>query len=139
MLPRGRAIIVAASPGFGGEGLKRASSLLLASLAFVASSAFAQTYPAKVVRIVTVAAGGGSDFAARLIAPPLASALGQQVIVDNRGLLAADVASKAPPDGYTVLLIGQALWLLQFMRDHVTASIEEFTPITMATQTANIL
>ena len=111
--------------------------LLVAAMA--ATPALAQVYPAKVIRIVTVGAGGGSDFASRLIAPPLAAALGQQVIVDNRGLLAADISAKAPPDGYTLLLIGQALWLMQFMRDHVTASIDDFTSVTMATQTANIL
>ena len=119
--------------------MKRFLCPLLAGLASLPGPALGQAYPTKVVRIVTVAAGGGSDFATRLIAPPLATALGQQVIVDNRGLLAADIAAKAPPDGYTMLLIGQALWLMPFMREHVTASIDEFTPITMATQTANIL
>jgi tripartite-type tricarboxylate transporter receptor subunit TctC len=91
------------------------------------------------VRIVTAAAGGGSDFATRLIAAPLTAALGQQVIVDNRALIAVDVAAKAPADGYTLLLSGPALWLLPFMRDNVASTMQDFTPITMATQTANIL
>ena len=91
------------------------------------------------IRIVTVGAGGGSDFATRLIAPPLAAALGQQVIVDNRPAVAADIVAKAAPDGYTLLLNGPALWLLPFMRDNVASSIDDFTPVTMATQTANIL
>lgn len=104
-----------------------------------AQPASAQTYPTKVVRIITAAAGGGSDFAARLIAATLGPALGQQVIVDNRGVIAADVAAKAAPDGYTLLLSGPTLWLLPFMRDNVASDIADFAPITMATQTVNIL
>ena len=99
----------------------------------------AESYPSKPVRIVTAAAGGGSDFATRLIAAPLGAALGQQFVVDNRGLLAADVAAKAPPDGYTLLLSGATLWLLPFMRDSVASDVSDFTPITMLTQTVNIL
>ena len=118
--------------------LKACFGWFLASAA-MAGVASAQPYPTKVVRIITAAAGGGSDFATRLIATPLGTALGQQVIVDNRGVLAADIAAKAPPDGYTLLLVGPTLWLLPFMRDNVASSIDDFTPITMATQTANIL
>ena len=112
---------------------------LLLIITSSAHPAIAQSYPTKVVRIITAAAGGGSDFAARLIAAPLGPALGQQVIVDNRGVIAADVAAKAAPDGYTLLLSGPTLWLLPFMRDNVASDISDFTPITMATQTVNIL
>ena len=79
------------------------------------------------MRIITAAAGGGSDFATRLIAGPLGAALGQQVIVENRGLLAADVAAKAPPDGYTLLLVGQTLWMLPFMREKVASNVADFS------------
>jgi len=112
--------------------------LMLAAMT-AASAVSAQSYPAKPLRILTAAAGGGSDHATRLIATPLGVALGQQVIVDNRGLLAADIAAKAPPDGYTLLLTGQTLWLLPFMRDNVASNVTDFTPITTATETANIL
>lgn len=109
------------------------------ALLAAATAAPAQQYPVKVVRIITAAAGGGSDFATRLIATPLGAALGQQVIVDNRGLLAADIAAKSPPDGYTLLLSGQTLWLLPFMREHVPSSAADFAPVVLATETANIL
>ena len=99
----------------------------------------AQAYPATHVRIITAAAGGGSDFATRLIAGPLGAALGQQVIVENRGLLAADIAAKAPPDGYTLLLVGQTLWMLPFMRDNVASSVNDFAPVTTVTEASNIL
>jgi tripartite-type tricarboxylate transporter receptor subunit TctC len=88
-------------------------------------AASAQAYPTTHVHIITAAAGGGSDFATRLIAGPLGAALGQQVIVENRGLLAADIAAKAPPDGYTLLLVGQTLWMLPFMRDTVASNISD--------------
>lgn len=114
--------------------------MLMACIATGAPGALqAQTWPATHVRIVTAGAGGGSDFAARLIAGPLGTALGQQVIVENRGLLAADVAAKAAPDGYTLLLSGQTLWLLPFMRDNVGSNVTDFTPIVTATETSNIL
>jgi tripartite-type tricarboxylate transporter receptor subunit TctC len=100
---------------------------------------WAQAYPTSHVRIITAAAGGGSDFATRLIAGPLGAALGQQVIVENRGLLAADVAAKAPPDGYTLLLVGQTLWMLPFMRDNVASNVSDFSPVTTVSETSNIL
>src|SRR5262245_58389068 len=65
----------------------------------------AQDYPRKPIRIVTSQIGGGSDFAARLVAQGLTESMGQQVIIDNRpaGIVPGDVTSRALPDGYTVL------------------------------------
>ena len=82
--------------------------LILMALLLPATAA-AQTYPSRPIRlIVTFAPGGGADFVGRAIAQPLSEALGQTVVVDNRaganGVVGADVAAKAAPDGYTVLL-----------------------------------
>src|SRR5688572_22631505 len=75
-----------------------------------------QAYPVKAVRIVTSDAGGGNDFAARLIAPVLAEGLGQQVIIDNRGAaLVAQLVAKAPADGYTLAFAGTTLWLVPLL------------------------
>lgn len=66
-------------------------------------------FPTKPVRIIVpVAAGGGADFTARLVAQKLTAAWGQPVVVDNRpgaaGNLGVEIAAKAPADGYTLVL-----------------------------------
>jgi tripartite-type tricarboxylate transporter receptor subunit TctC len=82
--------------------------LLLAAL--LAAPAGAQdAYPSKPIRIlVGYAAGGGNDIIVRVMQPEMQKGLGQPVIVDNRpgaqGILAADLASKAAPDGYTLMM-----------------------------------
>jgi tripartite-type tricarboxylate transporter receptor subunit TctC len=99
-----------------------------------------ENYPNRPIRVVTAEAGGGSDVALRTITPGLASNLGQQVIVDNRGIIAAELVAKAPPDGYTLLFSGATLWVLPFLRDHVPYDpVGDFSAITLATRAANIL
>ncbi len=84
-------------------------AVTLGALAAV-PTALAQSWPAaKPIRlIVNFPAGGTPDAVARAIAPHVATAIGQQVVVDNRsgagGIIGADAAAKSPPDGYTILL-----------------------------------
>ena len=85
------------------------SSMFAALLFAVATSAFAQAWPAKpVTLIVPFAPGGGTDITARTIAARLTAKWGQSVIVENRGgaagILGADTAAKSKPDGYTLLV-----------------------------------
>jgi tripartite-type tricarboxylate transporter receptor subunit TctC len=66
-------------------------------------------YPVKPVRlIVPVGAGAATDMVARFVAPPLSTALGRQIVVDNRpgvgGNIGAEVAANSPPDGYTLMM-----------------------------------
>ena len=86
------------------------AATLFALMSLAAMSGLAQSYPTKPIRIIVpFAPGGGSDFIARVVAPPLHKALGQQVLVDNRpgagSTLGTEIALKSPPDGYTLLLI----------------------------------
>ena len=102
----------------------------------------AQSYPSKTIRIVTADAGAGIDAVARAISPGLTSSLGQQVIVDNRGggVIAGEIVANAAPDGYTLLLYGNTLWILPLMQSKVPYDVlRDFAPITLATSGPNIL
>jgi tripartite-type tricarboxylate transporter receptor subunit TctC len=104
--------------------------------------AYAQTYPARPIRIVTSETGGGADFQARLIAQGISASLGQQVIVDNRpgGVIPGDTVAKAAADGYTILYNGSAHWLLPFLRSNVPYDpVRDFTPIALAVRAPNVL
>src|SRR5207245_6328367 len=84
--------------------------LLAAVLLFGSGPASPQPYPVKPVKlIVPFAPGGGSDVSGRFIAQKLSTALGQQVVVENRagagGLTGAESGTKSPPDGYTLTLL----------------------------------
>lgn len=80
--------------------------------AFVLSTAlgaFAQSYPAKPVRLISpFPPGGGTDAVARVLAQTLGEQLSQQVVVDSRGgasgMIGVDLAAKAPADGYTLVM-----------------------------------
>ena len=79
---------------------------IISSLA-VAFNTAAQVFPSKSIRIlVGFAPGGSTDILARVIAQEMSKNIGQQVVVDNRpgagGNIAAELVSKAPPDGYTL-------------------------------------
>ena len=102
----------------------------------------AQTYPGNPIRLVTADAGAGIDAVARAISPGLATSLGQQVIVDNRGggVIAGEIVSKSAPDGYTLLLYGNTLWILPLMQANVPYDVlRDFAPITLATSGPNVL
>ena len=78
-------------------------------LAWMISMAHAQSWPNKPVRLfVPHAAGGVTDVVARMVSQPLAEALGQAIVIENRpgasGLLGTELAAKAAPDGYTLLM-----------------------------------
>jgi tripartite-type tricarboxylate transporter receptor subunit TctC len=119
-----------------------ATTFLVGLMALDAATICAQNFPNKPIRIIASEAGGLGDVAARMITPALSAAMGQQVIVDNRGggVIAGEIVSKSPADGYTLLLYGNTLWLLHLMRDHVPYdTLKDFAPITVATRGQNVL
>jgi len=86
----------------------RTQWLLMGCLFLAAGGLMAQEYPNRVVRIVVAdTPGSASDIVMRFLTQKLTEAWGQQVVVDNRpganGIIGADVAAKARPDGYTLL------------------------------------
>ena len=108
---------------------------------FVAEAA-AQNYPDKPVRVVTAAAGAGGDFVSRIVASGLNELWGQPVLVDNRGgsaVIPIEIVAKAPPDGYTLLGFGSALWHLPLMQSVAYDPIKDFAPITAVAKTPMIV
>src|ERR1700722_8915203 len=86
---------------------------IAAALPATSRLGLAQTYPARPVRLISsFAAGGPNDLLARLIGQWLSERLGQPFIIDNRpgagGNIGAELAAKAAPDGYTLLMVAPA-------------------------------
>lgn len=127
--------------------LRSTTQLLCGALAVAAAGAvFAQGgYPVKPVRvIVPSSAGGGTDIVARIIAPDLAKRLGQQVVIDNRPgagtMIGIEIASKAPADGYTLLMGLSTLAINSALYKKVPYDpVRDFAPITVAVTSASIL
>lgn len=100
----------------------------------------AQSYPDKPIRMLTSEAGGGSDFVARLVAQGLGVQLGRRVVVDNRGMVSAEIAANAQADGYTLLLYGSPLWLSPFLRAHLPYDpLRDYAPISLVVSTPNVV
>lgn len=116
----------------------RLRRLLLAGAAglLAASSAVAQTYPAKPIRfIVPYPPGGGADIVARLVTAKMTVSMGQPVVVDNKPgastIIGTAMLAKAAPDGYTVGLITDSHAINQvFFPKLPYDSIKDFEPIT---------
>ncbi len=105
-----------------------------------AGMVFGQNYPNKPIRIVASAAGGSGDFAARLIAQGLTGALGQQVVVDNRGgIIPGEIVSKAPPDGYTLLIDAASFWIGPLLQETPYDPVKDFAPVTLTDSAPNVL
>jgi len=118
----------------------------LAALLLAASSlAFAQAWPARPIRmLVTYPAGGGADLMARLVAPHMSEALGQPVVVENKGgasgQIAADIVARAAPDGYTIMLDASSYAVNPSLYGKLPYDgIDAFTPIGVVALFPNVL
>jgi len=110
-------------------------SLSVALLAAVSTAALAQAYPTRPVRLVVpFAAGGVADITARVVSQQMSTALGQQVLVENRpsagGIVASEAVAKAEPDGYTLLFLtnGNAVSVSLF-KSLPYDTVHDFAPV----------
>jgi tripartite-type tricarboxylate transporter receptor subunit TctC len=128
-------------------------ALRCAGAAFVAVAAVsysfgvqAADYPERPLRfIVPFPSGGGVDIVARLVARPLSDSLKIQVVVDNRpgaaGTLGTDIAAKANPDGYTMILgsVGPVAFSPSLYRNLPYDPVRDFTPVSLVASLPNVL
>src|SRR4051812_26120618 len=102
--------------------------------------AHAQDYPAQPIRLIGSTPGGGSDLVMRLIAPALKNALGQPIVIDNRAtILIGDIGAKSPPDGYTVIFIGNSFIVGPMLRETQWDPVRDFLPVTLADAGPSVL
>jgi tripartite-type tricarboxylate transporter receptor subunit TctC len=103
-------------------------------------------YPNRPIRLlVGLPPGGATDVMARIVAAKLGDALGQQIVVENRpgsgGLIAADTAAKAPPDGHTLLFgaISYSAVFASLYKKLPYDPVKDFAPISLVTKVPNVL
>jgi tripartite-type tricarboxylate transporter receptor subunit TctC len=125
-------------------------AIALAAGAFLAGASAcaaqgAGAYPSKAIRlIVPFSPGGSADNLARTMQPALSAALGQSVVIDNRGgasgVIGTELAVRAPADGYTLLLITTTHTVNpSLLKELPYDTVRDFTPISLAVSQPNIL
>ena len=112
---------------------------------FLASTAYAQSYPTRPVRaVVPFAPGGAVDVVARAVAQRLGEALGHTVVVDNRagagGTIGTEIVAKARPDGHTLLIgsMGVAVNAVLYQKLPYD-TLKDLAPVTMLAEQPNIV
>ena len=98
-----------------------------------------KAWPTKPIRFVI---GPAPDVLARLVGQKLTDSWGQQVLVDNCGgsvVIPGELVAKAAPDGHTLLVFSNNLWLTPFLEKVTLDPVRDFAPITGAVTSPNIL
>ena len=119
--------------------------LALTVFGLVTKEVFAQIWPTRPVRIVVpFDAGGAADVPARIMAPEMSKALGQQVLIDNRpgagSTIGTEVVAKSPADGYTVLLVSNTHAVNASLYKKLPYDpIEDFEPVLQFATSPNLL
>lgn len=128
--------------------MKKYTTLWLGAvtMAVVTGSAAAQSWPTRTVRLISpFAPGGGADITSRAVAQKLSVALGQQIIVDNRGgaggMVGVEMAAKSPPDGYTLVMgtIGPIAINPSLLSKMSYDPLKDLAPISQAAVAVNVL
>ena len=118
---------------------------VVAACALAAAGACAPNYPVRTVRIgVPYAAGGNTDFTARVIATKLTDVFGQQVVVENRAggatNIGSDLVAKAAADGYTLLMGGASNAINMSLYQKLPYdTLRDFAPVSLCVKGANVL
>src|SRR3954451_15349833 len=116
--------------------MKKLQFIFVATCIVAGSTAAAQNYPDRPIRvIVSVPAGGTPDVMARMVTTGMSRILGEPLVIDNRGgaggLIGTETAAKAAPDGYTLLVSSPGpLTILPHMQKQLGYDPQKaFTPI----------
>jgi tripartite-type tricarboxylate transporter receptor subunit TctC len=114
-------------------------------LACVPLIAYAQSYPARPVKlIIPFSPGGAADVPGRILADRLTHAIGQQVVIENRpgagSTIGADAAAKSPADGYTLFMISNTHFVSAALYKKLPYDpLNDYTPVTQVTSAPNVL
>jgi len=113
-------------------------SVIFVAVLSASEAGFSQSYPQRPVRIVVpVPAGGGVDSIARIAAEHMRVTFGQPFVVDNRpgagGSIGAEIAAKAAPDGYTLMVSSSSFVTNAAIRSVRYDPVRDFQPVTMLT------
>ena len=118
---------------------------LIAALLLCSGTAIAAEYPIKPIRLVVpFPAGGPVDITARTLSPRLGDALGQRILIDNRGgaggVLGSDIVAKSPADGHTLLLCTTGNAINVSLVPNLPYDIrKDFAPVSMVAIITSIL
>ena len=125
--------------------MRQFALLVMVAAAVLAVPAAAQDYPNRPIKfVVPYPPGGGTDVVARIVNEPLATELGQPIIIDNRGgaagNLGTDIVAKAPADGYTVLFTLSSHTINPKLYEKLPFDVEhDFVPVSLVALIPQIL
>ena len=119
-------------------------AVLALALAFLPAATLAQPFPSKTLRmILPFPPGGPTDLLGRSIAQKLSEQMGQQVLPDNRpgagGNVGIELASKAPPDGHTIVLTSSVFALAPALYAKLNYQQKDLAPISLVAEIRNVL
>ena len=117
-------------------------TLIAATWVFTVSLAQGAEFPNKTIQIINpFPPGAVTDIVARLLAPKMSAALGQQVVIINKagggGAIGIQAAKDAAPDGYTILVTPPPIALIPIINKNSGFTLKDFAPLTLATSSPN--
>ncbi len=117
-------------------------TLIAATWVFTVSLAQGAEFPNKTIQIINpFPPGAVTDIVARLLAPKMSAALGQQVVIINKagggGAIGIQAAKDAAPDGYTILVTPPPIAIIPIVNKNSGFTLKDFAPLTLATSSPN--